>query len=117
MNTSALSQQNNLSNSCKLPNSYRFIRLSFSVPSLSIDTIKDQLTFNQYNVLADLSASSLEGHYHLLIEAEVSALDLPVISKWFIKRVKSEFVHSKLENKSGEIIAECKLYCDGNSSF
>ncbi|KLN60819.1 hypothetical protein WH96_10140 [Kiloniella spongiae] len=117
MNTSAQAQQYSTSNFDELSSPYRFIRLSFSAKSLSIDTVKKKLNLNEYTVLADLSASAEKDQYCLLIEAEVHTLELTAFSKWFMKKIKPDSLHSKLENKAGEVIAECKLYCDGNKSF
>ncbi len=116
MNTSALPQQHSLS-SPRLYNPYKFIRINFSATSLSVDEIRETLIRHQYDVLADLSASRTKERYCLLIEADVSTLELTSFSKWFMKQVKPELLHSKLENKSGDVIAECKLYCVGNKSF
>ncbi|WP_120498206.1 hypothetical protein [Kiloniella sp. EL199] len=111
MKNSAQPQQYSLSNS------YRFIRLSFSATPLSVDTIRDKLSSNQYDVLADLSASVNKDQYCLLVEAKVHSLELTILSKWFMKKIRPKSLHSKLENKAGDVIAECKLYCDGNKSF
>ncbi len=117
MNTSAQPQQYSRSNSSKLSNPYRFIRLSFSASSLSVDTIRDKLSFNQCYVLADLSATAGEGQYCLLAEAKVHSLELTTFSKSFMKQIRPQSLHSKLENKAGDVIAECRLYCEGKSSF
>ncbi len=117
MNTSAQSQQYNPSSFDKLSNPYRFIRLSFSAAPLSFDAIRDKLSSNQYDVLADLSATAEENQYCLLVEAEIRSLELTTFSKWFLKNIKPKSLHSKLENKAGDVIAECRLYCDGNNSF
>lgn len=116
MNTSALPQQHNLS-SPRLSNPYKFIRINFSAASQSVDKIREILLQHQYHMLANLSASGTKERYCLLLEAEVGTLELTSFSKWFMKQAKPEFLHSKLENRSGDVIAECKLYCVGNNSF
>ncbi len=94
-----------------------FIRLSLSLGPAVLEDVRRLLEQHAIQVLADLSHLEKKDRCCLLLDCEINALGLAPFSKWLLKQAKLKSLITRLENADGKAIAECRLYCDGKSSF